>query len=70
MPARWAMDDGKPLLAICRVMQLLNVVNGGSLYQDIRALRVGSENHDYFPPHFERLHIGPEVHNQPDSRMA
>ena len=33
---RWAMDDGKSLLAICRGIQVLNVALGGSLYQDIR----------------------------------
>ncbi len=68
--ARWALDDGKPLLAICRGMQLLNVVNGGSLYQDIRALRDGSEKHDYFPPQFERVRISHEVQIQPDSRLS
>lgn len=70
MLARWALDDGKPLLAICRGMQLLNVVNGGSLYQDIRALRDGSEKHDYFPPQFERVRISHEVQIQPDSRLS
>ena len=33
--ARWAVDDGKPLLAICRGMQVLNVALGGSLWQDV-----------------------------------
>lgn len=35
--ARWAAEDGKPLLGICRGMQVLNVALGGSLYQDIPA---------------------------------
>ena len=30
------MDDGKPLLAVCRGIQVLNVALGGSLYQDIQ----------------------------------
>ncbi len=67
---RWALEDSKPLLAICRGIQVLNVVNGGSLYQDIRALRDGSEKHDYFPPQFERVRISHEVQFQPDSRLA
>lgn len=68
--ARWALDEGKPLLAICRGMQLLNVATGGSLYQDIRALREDSEKHDYFPPQFERVRISHAVRIQPDSRLG
>lgn len=32
---RLAMEAKKPILGICRGHQLLNVVNGGSLYQDL-----------------------------------
>lgn len=34
---RWAKRDKKPILGICRGMQILNVVLGGSLYQDLAA---------------------------------
>src|SRR5947209_14169493 len=33
--ARWALRENKPLLGICRGIQLLNVALGGSLYQDV-----------------------------------
>lgn len=33
--ARAALASGKPILAICRGEQLMNVVMGGSLYQDL-----------------------------------
>ena len=35
--ARAALRSGKPILAICRGEQLMNVILGGSLYQDIPA---------------------------------
>ena len=35
--ARAALASGKPVLAICRGEQLMNVVLGGSLYQDLPA---------------------------------
>ena len=35
MLARRAIDDQKPVLGICRGIQLLNIALGGTLYQDI-----------------------------------
>src|SRR5207237_824725 len=34
---RWALADRKPVLAVCRGAQLVNVAVGGSLYQDVGA---------------------------------
>ena len=34
---RKALEQNKPMLAICRGMQILNVALGGTLYQDLRA---------------------------------
>jgi putative glutamine amidotransferase len=45
----WAMDDGKPLLGICRGVQVLNVALGGTLYQDIQAQAQGADKHDRDP---------------------
>jgi putative glutamine amidotransferase len=46
---RWAMDDRKPILAVCRGIQLVNVAMGGSLYQDIAFEYPDAIKHDYFP---------------------
>lgn len=32
---RWALAESKPMLGICRGIQMMNVAAGGSLYQDI-----------------------------------
>ncbi len=43
--ARRAVAEGKPVLGICRGIQLLNVALGGTLYQDIGSEIVGALNH-------------------------
>ena len=47
--ARWAIEDGKPVLGVCRGMQIINVAAGGSLFQDLAEQRPQSIKHDYFP---------------------
>ncbi len=42
----WALDDGKPVLAICRGIQVLNVALGGTLWQDITVQGAGMHGHD------------------------
>ena len=44
--ARWAAAEGKPLLAICRGLQVINVAAGGTLYQDLPSQRPGPIRHD------------------------
>lgn len=54
---RWALADGKPVLGVCRGLQVMNVAQGGTLYQDCATELRGSIKHDYYPTQgFERSH--------------
>jgi putative glutamine amidotransferase len=62
MLTRWSVEDGKPLLGLCRGLQIINVALGGTLYQDLEAELPESIKHDYYPTHgFERDHLAHEV---------
>lgn len=41
------MEAGKPVLGICRGMQLINVALGGTLYQDLPSQQPGSVTHEH-----------------------
>ncbi len=44
-----AIANHRPVLAVCRGLQILNVVCGGTLYQDVSAQVPAALKHDYFP---------------------
>ena len=67
--ARWAVEDGKPLLAICRGIQIMNVALGGSLYQDIHAQVPDSLEHTWYPEH-PRQHRSHTVAVTSGTRLA
>ena len=46
---RWALEDHKPVLGVCRGLQIINLAAGGSLIQDLKELQPDSMKHDYFP---------------------
>lgn len=46
---RWALEDGKPILGVCRGIQALNVAAGGTLVQDLSAQRPDAIRHQYYP---------------------
>jgi putative glutamine amidotransferase len=58
--ARWAVAEGKPVLGICRGIQMLNVALGGTLYQDIEAQCPQALDHEISFKHecWERLDHG------------
>jgi putative glutamine amidotransferase len=68
--AGWAIEEGTPLLGVCRGAQVINVVCGGSLFQDLTSQAPDLHKHDYFPPTFERFRISHQVAIEPDSRLA
>ncbi|MBE2240921.1 MAG: gamma-glutamyl-gamma-aminobutyrate hydrolase family protein [Caldilineaceae bacterium] len=65
---RWALAEKKPLFGICRGLQLLNVVCGGALYQDI-SQHANAIQHAYYPdyPHDYLAHA---IAIAPDSQLA
>lgn len=68
--ARWAVDEGKPLLGVCRGMQVLNVLTGGTLHQDCADFPDGALKHDYFPTKgHARDYLAHEVRLAPGSRL-
>lgn len=68
----WALAACKPLLGICRGIQMINVALGGSLYQDLREQRPESIRHDYFPTarEFSRDYLAHSVRVEKGSRLA
>ena len=46
---RWALADNKPVLGVCRGIQVINVACGGSLYQHVPEQLPAGIKHDCFP---------------------
>jgi putative glutamine amidotransferase len=67
--ARWALEDGMPVLGLCRGLQILNIASGGTLYQDVRAQRFGSQKHDFEPPEHARDFLAHDVALVSGSRL-
>jgi putative glutamine amidotransferase len=49
MLLKHATERRLPVLAVCRGIQILNVLGGGTLYQDVTAMVPAALKHDYFP---------------------
>jgi len=62
---RMAIEADKPVLAICRGLQLINAVLGGTLWQDLPSQRPGRVNHRMKPPYDAPAHINTIVAGTP-----
>jgi putative glutamine amidotransferase len=68
---KWAMEDGKPVLGVCRGLQLINVACGGTLLQHLDSENSSYIKHDYFPnQEYPRDYMAHAATVQPGSRMA
>jgi len=65
----WALEEGMPVLAICRGIQLLNVAAGGTLYQDIASQLPNALRHACSPPEFPRGYRPHAVYVERESRL-
>ncbi len=65
--ARWALEDDRPVLAICRGQQLLNVAGRGTLYQDLLSQLPGALPHAQGERRTEVVH---KVTVEADTRLA
>jgi putative glutamine amidotransferase len=68
---KWAIRDKKCCLCICRGMQLLNIAQGGTLYQDIPTEIPGASVHDLIEREAaDYKHIAHQIIIEPDSQLA
>ena len=61
-----ALDDDKPVLAICRGIQVLNVALGGTLWQDLHVEGATTRSHDQEP----RDSLAHDLRVDPSSLLA
>ncbi|NIS64144.1 MAG: gamma-glutamyl-gamma-aminobutyrate hydrolase family protein [Gemmatimonadales bacterium] len=67
----WALEDGMPILGLCRGFQIVNLALGGTLYQDIEQELPGAIKHDYLPrAGYARDRLSHDVQLVEGSRLA
>jgi putative glutamine amidotransferase len=68
--ARWAYADGKPVLGICRGVQVLNVALGGTLYQDIPSQIPTPLHHNLSYEYEDWTYMAHAIAIDPQSKLA
>jgi putative glutamine amidotransferase len=72
MLVRWALADRKPVLGVCRGLQIVNLAAGGTLYQDLAEQMASSIKHDYFPfgGRYARDYLAHDVQVTENTKLA
>ena len=63
------LERDKPLLGICRGIQVLNVALGGTLYQDLPTQRPSEVEHHQMPPYDKPVHQVALAEHEPLSQL-
>ena len=66
----WAIADDKPLFAICRGFQLLNILQGGNLYQNVAASLPNASDHELLSQRGDFAYIAHRLKVEPTSKLA
>jgi putative glutamine amidotransferase len=66
---RWALQENKPLLGVCRGAQALNVAAGGTLFQDIEDFVPHAIRHQYYPE-FPREYVAHPIETVSATRLG
>ena len=68
--ARRAIEDAKPMMGICRGIQLINIAMGGTLYQDIPSELPDASDHYASRKAPGRSHMAHSIQIESDSWLA
>jgi putative glutamine amidotransferase len=68
--ARWAVADAKPVLGICRGIQVMNVALGGTLYQDLPSEITSDLQHNLSYEREDWTYLAHDLRVAPYSRLA
>ena len=66
----WALADNRPILGICRGMQLINTVRGGSLHHDIGLKLPAARNHEASIDLHDFQHLAHRLTVKPGTQLA
>lgn len=65
----WSLEDNKPVLGICRGMEIINVCLGGTLHQNILEALPDSHNHEVSAHQKDFSHIAHHLKLQPNTKL-